>query len=141
MALWEYCDILWKKIHDLHDIALKYDRFSNLYELKVIIQKPIDAAYTFYLDPTKKFIPVKKEITENDTLIKHINCDQFQNVNNVWIPYSYSCTEFKERRKQYYEVEEASANIDIEDSLFDFDFPPDAIVIDEIADIKNKFKM
>ncbi|MBN2588285.1 MAG: hypothetical protein JXA96_00350 [Sedimentisphaerales bacterium] len=141
MALWEYCDVLWKRIHDLHDIAVKYDRFHNLYELKVKVQNPIDAAYIFYLDPTKKFIPVKKEIIENESLVKHIKCSQFQNVNNVWIPYLYSCTEFRERRMQNYEVEEVSANIYIEERLFDFDFPPDTIIIDEIADIKQKFKM
>jgi hypothetical protein len=141
LALWEYCDVLWKKIHDLHDIALKYDRFSNLYELKVRVRNPIDAAYIFYLDPTKKFAPVKKEITENESPVKHIKCSEFQNVNNVWIPYSYSCTDFREKRMQCYEVEEVSANIEIEDRLFDFDFPPGTIIIDEIADMKHKFKM
>ena len=140
-ALWEYCDILWKKFHDFRDITLKYNRISNLYELKVIIQGPIESVYTFYLDPTKKFIPVKKDIVENNTLIKHIECSQFKNINNVWIPYKYSCTNYREKSMECYEVEEASANIDIEDSLFDIEFPVNAIVIDEIADIKHKFEI
>lgn len=141
MAIWEYCDILWNKPHDTRDMVLKYDKICNLYEFMVKMREPVDAVYTFYLDSTKKFIPVKKEIVEGQTLVKHIECSEFQNINNVWIPYKYSCTEHRDNRIEYYEVEQASVNLEIEDNLFDLDFPPETIVIDEIADIKHKFKM
>jgi hypothetical protein len=140
LALWEYCDILWKKFHDQRDMSLKYDRLSNLYEFKVRMEDSSDSAFLFYVDPTKKFIPVKKDYFVQNTLWKHIECSQFQKINDVWIPYSYFCSDLKQSRVEYYEVEQVSVNVPIEDKLFDFDFPKGTVIIDEIANIKNKFR-
>ncbi|MBN1973628.1 MAG: hypothetical protein JW787_08305 [Sedimentisphaerales bacterium] len=140
-AMWEHCDILWKKLHDQRDMTLKYDKIRNLYEFKVQTWGPGDLAYIFYVDPSRNFIPVKKDIFSQAGLLKHIECDQFQKNNNVWIPYRYSWTEPQQNWMECYEVEKVSANVPIEDRLFDFDFPAGTIIIDEMAYLKQKFKV
>ena len=140
-AIWEHCDVLWKKLHDQRNMSLKYDRISNLYEFYVRIEDSSDSGFMFYVDPTKKFIPVKKDYYAQNALFKHLECSQFQKINDVWIPYSYFCSDLKHNRVEYYEVEQVSVNVPIDDRLFDFDFPKGTIVIDEIADMKHKFDL
>ena len=120
-------------------MTLKYDRISNLYEFKVQIKEPSDTTLTFYVDPTKKFIPVKKDLSAQNTLLKHFECNQFQKINDVWIPFRYSWTDLQQNCMECYEVEQVSVNVPIDDKLFDFDFPDGTIIRDEIADIKHKF--
>ena len=138
-VLWEDCDILWKKLHDQRDMTLKYDRINNLYEFRIVIDEHSGSAFTFYVDPTKKFIPVKKDIFVQNSLIKHLECTQFQIVNDVWIPYRYFCNDLQQKRSEYYEVEQVTANVPIDDKLFDFDFPKGTIIRDEIANMRRKF--
>ena len=140
-ALWEHCDILWKKLHDQRNISLKYNRISNLYEFKIILEDSADSIFIFYVDPTKKFIPVKKEYFSKNTFVKHLECQNFQNINNVWIPYSYFWKDIRQNLSEYYEVEEVSVNIPIEENLLDFDFPKETIIIDEIANLRHKFEI
>ena len=140
-ALWEHCDLLWKKLHDQRDMTLKYDRICNLYEFKVQTHNPLGSIYTFYADPTKKFIPVKKDYFAQNMLVKHLECSNLQKINDVWIPYSYFWTDRQQNRTEYYEVEQASANAPIDDALLDFDFPAGTIIRDEIANLKRKFEV
>ncbi len=139
-VLWEHCDILWKKMHDQRNMTLKYDKLSNLYEFKVVLEDTYDSVYMFYVDPTKKFVPVKKDIFAQNAHQKHLECTQFQKINDVWIPYAYIWKEPLQNRMECYEVEEVSVNIPIDDKLFDFDFPKGTIIRDEIANIRHKFE-
>ena len=141
LAIWEHCDFLWKKLHDQRDMSLKYDKISHLYEFKVQTGDSNDLIYMFYVDPAKKFIPVKKDFFAHDTHMKHVECSQFQKINDVWIPYSYFWKDPQQNRMEYYEVKQVSANIPIEDRLFDFDFPAGTIIIDEMAYLKHKFEI
>lgn len=139
-ALWEHCDILWKKMHDQRNMTLKYDKISNLYEFKVRVEDASDSIFIFYVDPTKKFIPVKKDIFSQNALLKHLECKQFQKINDVWIPFNYFWTDPPRNRIEYYEIEQVSANVPIDDYLFDFDFPKGTIIRDEIANMRQKFQ-
>ena len=139
LVLWEHCDILWTKPHDQRNMSMKYDRIRNLYEFKVRTDDSSDSVFIFYLDPTKKFIPVKKDFFANDMLLKHLECSQFQRVNDIWIPFRYSCRDLKQNLIEFYDVEQVSANVLIDEKSFDFDFPESAIIRDEIANIKRKF--
>jgi hypothetical protein len=140
-VLWENCDFLWTKLHDQRDMSLKYDKMNHLYEFRIQTCDSDDSVYTFYVDPARKYIPVKKDYFARNAHLKHFECNQFQEVNDVWIPYNYFLKDLQQNQMECYEVEQVSANIPIDDRQFDFDFPIGTIIIDEMAYLKHKLNM
>lgn len=137
LAMWDHCEKLWSNDVEIHEVDLNYDETNNLYELQVQFSHkgPI---HKFYVDPTKNFVPIKREFFTNDgVLAKCLRCEQFRKINNdVWVPFKFSWMAPHVDWSVHYEVEKVSVNKPIEESLLDFAFPKGTVVIDEIANLR-----
>lgn len=132
----------WEKKPRLHETKLHYDKNDNIYILSVQIASEKGPIWEFYVDPDKNFIPIKTEWFRADgTLLKRVKCDEFQQVNHLWIPVKYCWSDpARSEYSEYYEVEKFTVNEPIDPNLLDFSFPAGTIVRDEIAGLKYRIE-
>ena len=130
-AMWDNCELLWGDTK-LHKVSFNYDKANNIYILEIQIVSDKGPIFKFYVDPTKDFIPSRREFFTNDgTLSRRFQCEEFRMINNLWIPYRYSWFDPMVNHEVVYEVQEVAVNQPIPSNLLDFEFPEGTIVSDD----------
>jgi len=130
-AMWDNCELL-SGDTKLHKVSFNYDKANNIYILEIQIVSDKGPLFKFYVDPTKDFIPSRREFFTNDgTLARRFQCEEFRMINNLWIPYRYSWFDPMVNYEVVYEVQEVAVNEPIPDNLLDFEFPEGTIVHDD----------
>jgi len=117
--------------------SVTYDNEKKLYIMKFKTTSKEGGPWVImYIDPSKNFMPIKKEIflksadDVNNLIIRFESSDFNQVKDGLWIPYKYSWHDPRVNFSTDFFVEEASVNEPIADTLFDFEFPEGAIVTD-----------
>jgi len=139
-AMWDFFGWPWEKM-DLNEATISRDEKNNCYVMKVKMGSSQKGPFvTLYVDPSKDFIPVKKEFLKYDgTLLASFECSDFhQAEDRLWIPYRYSWIDPRVHYGEIYEVEKAIVNQPIPDNALDFAFPNGTIVDDERLNVKYK---
>lgn len=133
-AMWNLFSAPWEKMN-LNESTSSFDNTSKCYILNVPMGAyPKAPLFILYIDPSKDYIPVKKEYVKkyDGTVIAILECSDFrQTESGLWIPYRYSWSDPRKSLKIVYKVEQVKVNETIADSLFDFTFPAGTIVYDE----------
>ena len=132
-AMWGFFGWPWDKMN-LDEATVTRDEKNNYYIMKVKMGSSTKGPWiTLYIDPSKSFIPVKKEFLKHDgTVLLTYQCSDFRQVaNGLWIPYGYFWFGPKGNYGAVYEVEQVTVNKPIPDNLLDFAFPSGTIIHEE----------
>ena len=130
----------WEEIN-LEQTTLTRDEDKNCYVMKIKMGDSLKGPFIkMYIDPSKGFIPFKKEIMKYDgTLITTHECSDFRQVKeDIWIPYQYFYNDPCMAFSYFYNVEEVTVNDPINEDLLDFAFPEGTIVHDQINNLEYK---
>jgi len=130
----------WEEIN-LEQTTLTRDAENNCYVMKIKMGDSIKGPFIkMYIDPSKGFIPFKKEIMKYDgTLITTHECSDFRQVKkDLWIPYQYFYNDPRTAFSYFYNVEEVTVNDPINEDMLDFAFPEGTIVHDQINNMEYK---
>lgn len=141
-AMWDFFGWPWEKMN-LDKATVTRDEKNDLYIMKVQMgSSPKGRLIILYIDPSKNFIPVKKEfLTYDGTLLTTFECSDFRQPEiGLWIPYQYSVFAPRVHIRIIYEVLNVKVNEPIADDLFDFEFPIGTIVYDEILNLRYKIE-
>jgi hypothetical protein len=131
-AMWDLCGWPWDKIN-LETATIVHDQKNNLYIMKVKLGSSQKGPWDIlYVDPSKGYIPVKKEFLKHDgTLMTRYECSDLRLVNGLWVPYRYSWFNPGVNYGGVFEVQELTINEPIPVNLLDFEFPEGTIVDDQ----------
>lgn len=139
-AMWDLCGWPWEKIN-FDETTITRNEVNNYYIVKAKMGESSKGPFVrLFIDPSKNFIPVKKEFLKYDgTLLLRYECSSFhQDKNGLWIPYQYSWSDPRVSFSTVYDVEEVVVNEPIPDKLLNFSFPSGTVVNDEIANLQYK---
>lgn len=133
-AMWDMCGWKWDDIN-IDETVMSKDEVNNYYIMKAKMSKSSKGPFVrLYIDPSKDFIPIKKEFLKSDgTLLITYQCSDFRkDKNGLWIPYQYSWSDLNVHISTIYDVEEAILNEPISPDMFNLTFPDGTFVIDKI---------
>lgn len=139
-AMWALSAWPWEA-WNLDETTITRDEKNNYYIMKVkMTTLPKGPLITLYIDPSKGFIPVKREFRKYDgTLASIFECSDFRQVENgLWIPYRYSLVDPRTNYETVCEVQEMLVNQPIPDNLLDFEFPNGTVVYDNISNVRYR---
>jgi len=137
-AMWDLFAAPWDRI-DIVKATATFNKDENNYVLNFKIRDvPKSHLFRLYIDPSRGFIPVKREYVKDDgTVMAKAECsDLRQTKGGLWIPYKYSWIAPRSKITNSSEVEEVKVNEPIADNLLDFAFPKGTIVHDEMRGLK-----
>jgi len=131
-AMWSIFGWSWDKV-DFHSVSLEEDGSYYVLNCYLASKGPKGAKVTLYIDPSKGFIPAKREICKSDgTVMIREWCDKFiQTTGGLYVPWRYHSFYAPYNEESVFEIQAIAVNEPIADDLFDFDFPGGTIVRDE----------
>lgn len=131
-ALWSIFGWSWDKV-DFSSVSR--EKNTNYYVLNCYLASkgPKGAKVTLYIDPSKNFVPVKREICKSDgTVVIKERCELLtQAADGLYVPSLYYSFWANYNEEYVFEVQNVVVNETIPDNLLDFEFPEGTIVRDD----------
>ncbi len=113
----------WDRI-DTEESQVTWDKENNLFVVNLMMGNSNHGCLVnLYVDPSKGFIPVKKNLLKLDgTLFRIDENKDFRKADaGLWFPYKYSWYDPRMKFKAEFTMLELSVNKPIKEELFDFD--------------------
>ncbi|MBW8039626.1 MAG: outer membrane lipoprotein-sorting protein [Planctomycetes bacterium] len=133
----------WDSRDSTGETAVNYDEKNNYYiAIAKFSSREKSGKVKLYIDPSKDFIPVKKEYILHDgrVLMRYELDDFHQTKSGLWIPYRIFDILPLRHYRGIIKVLNVKVNEPIADDLFDFEFPVGTIVYDEILNLRYKIE-
>ncbi len=139
LAMWSSNNII--ESINLSTATVYWDKEKNLYILKsTYASKTEPPSIRLFFDPSKDFIPVRREYMQFDGTVFHIEeCSDFEKTpDGLWVPYRYSWYTPHVRYGGVYTVETMTVNEPIAEDKFNFEFPPGTKIYDEFLKVHRR---